>query len=284
MEKIIQGRKTTKNDIELIKELLQNNPDWNRTRLSRELCLKWNWRNQKGQLKDMACRSFLLKLQEQGHIKLPARRNRGGVPGKPVDVPHKKDPICGDLKSIAPVTVEIVSKSQLKLFNCLLASYHYLGYHSIGQNMKYIVFDKNGLVLSCLLFGSAAWKSAPRDKYIGWGQQARQANVNLITNNTRFLILPWVQVPHLASHILGQVSRRISKDWEQKYGHPVYLLETFVERDRFLGACYKAANWINVGKTKGRSRNDRYSKLQVPVKDIYLYPLAKNFREVLCYA
>jgi len=283
MDKIIQGRKTTENDIQLINKLLRDNADWNRTRLSRELCMQWDWRNPKGQLKDMACRSFLLKLEEHGFITLPAPKARRGVPGKPMDVPHCTDPIHGELKNIAPVTVEKVSSSQLKLFNCLLFRYHYLGYHSTGQNMKYIVFDKNGLPLSCLLFGSAAWKSAPRDEYIGWEQQKREANVNLLTNNTRFLVLPWVQVPHLASHILGQVSRRISRDWVEKYGHPVYLLETFVERGRFLGTCYKAANWLNVGKTKGRSRNDRYLNLQVPVKDIYLYPLAKNFREVLCH-
>jgi len=283
MDKIIQGRKTTENDIQLIKKLLRDNPDWNRTCLSRELCIQWDWRNPKGQLKDMACRSFLLKLEEHGYITLPAPKARRGVPGKPMDVPHCTFPIHGELKNIAPVTIEKVNSSQLNLFTCLLFRYHYLGYHSTGQNMKYIVFDKNGLPLSCLLFGSAAWKSAPRDEYIGWEQQKREANVNLLTNNTRFLVLPWVQVPNLASHILGQVSRRISRDWVEKYGHPVYLLETFVERGRFLGTCYKAANWLNVEKTKGRSRNDHYLTLQVPVKDIYLYPLFKNFRGVLCH-
>jgi len=147
--------------------------------------------------------------------------------------------------------------------------------------MKYMVFDKNGTPLACLLFGSAAWKCAPRDSYIGWNQRARETNINLVTNNTRFLILPWVKVPHLASHILGRVIRRISSDWVAKYGHPVYLLETFVEKERFSGICYRAANWVLVGQTTGRSRNDRYSTLKVPVKEIYLYPLTTRFREVL---
>ena len=149
--------------------------------------------------------------------------------------------------------------------------------------MKYLVFDKNDNPLACLLFGSAAWKCASRDEYIGWSSKVREANINLVTNNMRFLILPWVKVPHLASHILSQVARRITTDWEEKYGHPVYLLETFVEKERFRGTCYRAANWTRVGETTGRSRNDRYSTLKVPVKDIYLYPLRKRFREALCH-
>jgi hypothetical protein len=136
--------------------------------------------------------------------------------------------------------------------------------------------------LSCLLFGSAAWKCAVRDKFIGWDAGTREANVNMITNNTRFLILPWVEVPHLANHVLGKVARRIGGDWQEKYGHPVHLLETFVESDRFRGTCYRASNWIFVGKTIGRSRQDRYTTMKVPVKDIYLYPLSKRFRRTLC--
>jgi len=280
---VIQGRKTTEYDIQLVQKLLKSNPDWSRTRLSQELCRQWNWRNPKGQLKDMACRSFLLKLEQRGYITLPASRIRGGIPKNPVtDVPHRTDPIHGELKSIAPVTIEPVDNSHLKLFHCLLSRYHYLGFRgTVGQNMKYMVFDKLGNPLACLLFGSAAWKSAPRDRFIGWSHSAREANINLLTNNTRFLILPWVRVPHLASHILGQVTRRLNRDWVEKYGHPVYLLETFVEKERFSGTCYRAANWICVGQTKGRSRNDRDFKLKVPVKDIYLYPLVSNFREVL---
>jgi len=132
-----------------------------------------------------------------------------------------------------------------------------------------------------VLFGSAAWKTTSRDTFIGWDHTVREENVNRITNNTRFLILPWVKVPHLASHILGKISRRINKDWISKYGHPVYLLETFVDRSRFKGTCYKAANWICTGQTTGRTRNDRYRSIQAPIKDVYVYPLHKNFRQEL---
>jgi len=283
---VIQGRKTTNSDIELIQNLITDHPDWNRTRLSKELCRLWDWRNLIGQIKDMACRSFLLKLEQRGQITLPVRQRpgSGAFRKKITEVGHQNDPIICELKNIAPVTVKPVDHSNLKLFDYLLARYHYLGFRAtVGQNMKYMVFDKNGHPLSCLLFGSAAWKSAPRDDYIGWSRQAREVNLNLMTNNMRFLILPWVKVPHLASHILGQAIRRISLDWVEKYGHPVYLLETFVEKERFLGTCYRAANWVLVGQTTGRSRNDRYSTMKVAVKDLYLYPLIKWFREVLCY-
>ena len=147
--------------------------------------------------------------------------------------------------------------------------------------MKYMVFDREDRPLACLLFGSAAWKIAPRDEFIGWDVDTRKTNLNLITNNMRFLILPWVKVQHLASHILGKVARRISSDWIKRYSHPIYMLETFVEKERFRGTSYQAANWILCGQTKGRSRNDRYKTLRVPIKDIYLYPLVKRFRNAL---
>jgi len=150
-----------------------------------------------------------------------------------------------------------------------------------GKNMKYLVFDKENNPLSCFLFGSAAWKTLPRDEFIDWNGDRKRANLKFLTNNMRFLILPWVKVPHLASHILGKMARRISLDWIKKYNHPIYMLETFVEKERFRGTCYQAANWIYVGQTNGRSRNDRYKTLKVPIKDIYLYPLVKKFREIL---
>ncbi len=145
--------------------------------------------------------------------------------------------------------------------------------------MKYLVFDEKDNPVACLLFGSAAWKTLPRDNFIGWDEAMRKANLHLLTNNMRFLILPWVKVPHLASHILGKVARRISSDWIKRYHHPIYMLEAFVEKERFRGTFYQAANWIYVGESKGRSRNDRYKTLKVPIKDIYLYPLVKRFRE-----
>jgi hypothetical protein len=187
------------------------------------------------------------------------------------------------LSEAQPVKIEIVKPrtTQGKLFNSLLAHYHYLGYRgSVGEHLPYLIWDKSGDVLGCLLFGAAAWKIAPRDQFIGWNKEQRERNLQLIANNMRFLLLK--KIPHLASHLLGKIVRRISEDWQEKYGHPIVMLETFVEVGRFAGTCYRAANWTYVGETKGRSRNDRYSKLEVPVKRIYLYPLVKNFREVLC--
>ncbi len=285
MEKatVIQGRETTTSDIELVRKLITDNPDWNRTRLSKELCRLWNWRNQAGRLKDMACRSFLLKLEKQGHITLPKAHSPSGAAKKKIlFVEHNTTPVETTLKELLPVTVRPAEKDELDLYHFLLNRYHYLGYNlTVGQNIKYMAFDRTERPLSCLLFGSAAWKCADRDSFIGWSPQTREKNINLITNNMRFLILPWVKVPYLASHVLSQAARRINKDWLLKYGHSVYLLETFVEQERFPGTCYRAANWIYAGQTTGRSRNDRYSTLKVPLKAVYLYPLAKGFREVL---
>ena len=284
---VIQGRETTPEDIELVRYLIEANPSWHRTRLSKELCELWNWKAANGQIKDMAARSFLLKLEARGLITLPPRRQRyrnlrGARKSEIAVVLHSSDPITSNLKSLQPVRVEPVDSGNLDLFNCLISKYHYLSLHLVGKNMKYMAFDREERPLACLLFGSAAWMCAPRDEFIGWDAGTREANVNMITNNTRFLILPWVEVPHLASHVLGKAARRIRGDWQDKYGHPVHLLETFVERERFRGTCYRAANWTCAGQTKGRSRQDRYTTMKVPVKDVYLYPLSKWFREALC--
>jgi len=284
--KIIQGRKTSDKDIALVREMIRANPSWGRTRLSKELALLWNWRAINGQLKDIACRSFLLKLEKRGYLTLPRRKKSYRKTEKrpsPPYVPHKRIPIASDLDSLVPLEIEVLKdKDPMRLFKCLLSLYHYLGFGRIvGENMKYLILDQDARPLACLLFGSAALKTLPRDQFIGWDQDTRKANLHLITNNMRFLILPWVKVPHLASHILGKVTRRISSDWIKRYSHPIYMLETFVEKERFRGTCYRAANWVYVGESKGRSRNDRYSTLKVPIKDIYLYPLVKRFRELL---
>jgi hypothetical protein len=171
---------------------------------------------------------------------------------------------------------------RIPLFKFLLQRYHYLGHKvCVGENLKYLFRDRQGRILACMLFGSAAWKAKARDVFIGWDSVQRQRNLFLLTNNTRFLILPWVRVPHLASHLLALTRDRLSTDWMNKYGHPIHLLETFVERERFRGTCYRAAGWIHVGATTGRSRNDVHNTLRVPVKDIYLYPLGPDFREKL---
>lgn len=168
------------------------------------------------------------------------------------------------------------------MFSCLLDEHHYLGYKTtVGENLKYMVVDRGERIVACLLFGSAAWKTAPRDVFIGWSAASRQKNINLITNNTRFLILPWVRVPHLASHVLSLIQKRINNDWMEKYNHPVWALETFVDTTRFKGICYKAANWMCLGQTQGRGRQDRYHNIQASVKDVYFYPLSSNFREAL---
>ena len=161
--------------------------------------------------------------------------------------------------------------------------YHYLGHrNTVGENLRYLVRDRVGRPVACALFGSAAWKCAARDTFIGWERGARERNLQELTNNTRLLVLPWVEVPHLASHLLGSLGRRIRADWQAKYAHPVHALETFVDRSRFRGTCYRAANWVRLGATQGRSRNDRKHSIRASVKDVYLYPLIPDFRQQLC--
>lgn len=287
-EQVIQGRRLGPTDIRLVEHWLATEPNWNRTRLSRELCRRWNWRNEAGRLKDMACRTLLLKLERRGQIRLPPRqrpspnalRNR-----QRVEVPYDQAPITGALNALRPLRIEGLGERHpdLALFRLLLQRYHYLGLRNgVGENLKYLARDRHGRLLACLLFGSAAWKAKARDRFIGWDATGRPQRLTRLTNNTRFLILPWVQIPHLASHLLSQVARRLCADWRAKYGHPIELLETFVERDRFRGTCYRAAGWRHVGATSGRSRNDGDNTLRVPVKDIYLLPLTNDFRRRLC--
>jgi len=272
---------------EHIRKLIATNPQWRRTRLSVELCKLWGWQSPTGQYKDIACRSLLLKLERSGAIVLPPRRIEctfNAHSTHPV-VPHQKEPINDRLTELIPLRFTIIKQKTpaYELFNCLLSQYHYLGYRgSVGENLKYLVHDSQGRPLACLLFGSAAWKTALRDALIGWTSTQRENNLKFMTNNMRFLILPWVRVPHLASHILSRISRRISADWRQKYGHPLYLLETFIDRSLFRGVCYQAANWILAGQTKGRTRNDRNHNIHAPIKDVYLYPLHRDFRRRLC--
>lgn len=288
MEKttVIQGRKIAFQDIELIKKLIEDNPSWGRTRLSKKLCVLWNFRSANGSLKDMSCRNLLLKLQKQKLITLPAPKKKANNDKRNSSIPpvlHNSLPISARLKELSPIQIKPVEeRCELDLFKCFLSLYHYLGFSgTVGENLKYMAYEKSGRSLACLLFGSSAWACSPRDDFIGWDRKNRGKNLSLTTNNTRFLILPWVSVKYLASHVLSKVLKRIKDDWEAKYGHPVYLLETFVERDRFAGTCYKASNWTRVGETRGRSRNDIYNNMKVPVKDIYLYPLTKRFRKVL---
>ncbi len=278
----IQGQRFSP-DIGLIENLLEDNPAWGRSRLSVKLCELWDWRTPAGRLKDMACRRLLLKLERAGHIVLPPRQrsrpaNSSGNQSS-VWVSHRNEPIIGVLKDLAPLQISCVANGskQDQLFRCLLSHYHYLGlYHPVGESMKYFVHSHDGRPLACLLFSAAAWKCAARDTWIGWNASVRTQNLSYVTNNTRFLILPWIKVSHLASHILSRISRRILTDWMAKYAHPLYCLETFVDSSRYRGLCYQAANWHMVGQSSGRGRNDRYHRLNVPTKDTYLYPLVRD--------
>jgi hypothetical protein len=275
------------NHVQHIRALLSANPQWHRSHLSVELCKLWGWQSSTGQYKDMACRSLLLKLERAGAIVLPPRQGKRNYYSRPAypTVPHRQETISDHLTGLVPLQITVVSQDteDYKLFNCLLSQYHYLSYRgAVGENLKYLIRDVQDRPMACLLFGSAAWKTAPRDAFIGWNQKDRESNLRYLTNNMRFLILPWVRVPHLASHILSRIARRISADWHQKYAHPVYLLETFVDRSLFRGVCYQSANWILTGQTKGRTRNDRNHNIQATVKDVYIYPLVKDFRRRLC--
>ena len=281
--RIIQGRAIDDDDIRLIDELIATHPNWHRTRLSQALCERWNWVAANGQPKDMAARALLRKLDAEGLITLPApvRSANNAFRHRTMSkVTIDERPISAPLCELMPLRFEVAHPGeQRQLFGALVQRAHYLGYRGpVGENLHYLAYDRDGRVLACLLFGAAAWKMAARERFIGWEPARRERALHLVANNMRFLVLPWVRVAHLASHILGRIARQISTDWQAKYGHPVVLLETTVERARFAGTCYRAANWLCVGETTGRSRNDRHKRLNVPVKSVWLYALCPTFR------
>jgi len=287
-EALIQARDLSAPDLARIRTLLREHPSWHRTRLSRELCELWGWRNEAGRLKDMACRALLLKLEARGLIKLPARKGasvNGARNRFPAEFPHEVSPLNAELDALRPLRVEPLASggSQSGLFQWLLQRHHYLGHRNcVGENLKYLVCARQGRPLACLLFGAAAWRCEPRDAFIGWSDGQRQRQLRLLCNNSRFLILPWLRVGQLASHLLSLITGRLSADWQAKYGHPIHLVETFVERERFAGTCYQAAGWMGVGATTGRGRNSTGWAPQGPVKQIYLQALSGNFRQRLC--
>lgn len=269
---LVQGRVIGEPELESIGLLLARNPEWSRWRLSRELCQLWDWRAPDGQLKDMAARALLGKLEARGWLRLPARR--WAPPNRMrhkrlLAVDHATAPIHTPLGELGPLQVQEVSQSppERRLFDWLLHRYHYLGHVSaVGLNLQYLIYDRTQRPLGCLLFGSAAWQCAVRDRFLGWTSAARPAHLQEITNNTRFLLLPWVQVPQLASQILGLVGERLRQDWRRKYARRLRLVETFVDTSRFTGVCYRAANWIYLGQTTGRTRQDRWKQLHAPPK------------------
>jgi len=296
---IIQGRFIGEAELGQVRALLCEHADWSRRRLSIELAELWDWRSASGQLKDMAARSLLLKLEGRGWIELPPRRQAPPNPMRRKSATPSEEEeedlfarlsepeIRGRLSQLVPLRIEEISTEKQvgkqAEFARLLARYHYLGHRgTVGENLQYLVSDARGQVLACVLFGSAAWQCKARDSEIGWDAASRARGLAHVTNNTRFLILPWVGVPHLASHVLGRIARRVSADWQTKYNHPIHLLETFVDTSRFAGTCYRAANWRMVGRTTGRTRQNKTQVAQAAPKTVWLYPLCKNFRELLC--
>ncbi len=263
-------------------------PQGSRYQLSRYLCARWDWRNGVGQFKDMAARSLLLKLEQRGWVRLPPRRMAS--PNRHRWGPLRTQswdprPVEGSLEQLQPLALREVSQDPAARaeLRCALAHFHYLGYRPpVGENLQYELRDSTGRLLAALVFGAAAWQCAARDQWIGWNAAQRQQGLAFLANNGRFLLLPWVRVRHLASWLLGQVTGRIAPDWQRKYGHPIWLLETFVERGRFAATSYRAAHWLCVGATTGRSRQDRHHRLQGVVKDVYVCPLAAHFRQPLC--
>ena len=290
-QQIVQGRPICEVEIALIQQLCQEHPQWSRTELSRHLAEHWNWRNGTGQLKDMAARTLLLKLQRRGLVELPPSRkpnNNGKRRAQPPtegegELAFRCDDITGPLSALGPLHVELVSSSaQRAQVRGSLARHHYLGFGgAVGQNLQYLIYDRSARLVAVSVFGSGAWKCAPRDQFIGWNPSQRRERLHLVTNQQRFLILPWVKVPHLGSHLLGLMEKRLSRDWQSRYGHPVVLMESFVEQERFKGTIYKAANWICVGQTTGRSRNDSGRTLAVPVKSVWVRALCADFRAAL---
>lgn len=288
----VQGRVLSQAQLDSIRQLREAHPEWSRQELSVYLAQQWQWRNQAGQLKDMATRTLLLKLQARGLIQLPPPRRPGGNRRQQASVATdlqaqlpfvEPAPIEGALKSLRPVGLLLVqSPAQRRRVRWLLQQYHYRGFSgAVGETLQYLAHDAQGRELAVMVFGAAAWKVADRDRFIGWSMRQRLAHLQLIANQQRFLVLPWVRVPHLASHLLALATRRLSADWQQRYGHPLWLVESFVEVQRFAGTAYRAAGWLEVGQTTGRTRQDPQHTLQQPIKAVWVRPLHPRFREHL---
>lgn len=279
----VRKRTITEADLESIQIIVNDHWDKGRTPISQILCQKWNWVQPNGQLKDMACREVLLTLNRKGLLKLPPRKNSAYNEKRNRFIPIveiDQTPIKSKLANLEPVELRLVRNTKLEpLYNSLVQEHHYLGFRQIvGNHLKYIAFIGDRPV-ACLGWGSAAWSVKSRDAFIGWDKKTKENNLHFVANNTRFLILPWVVVKFLASKILALNAKRISDDWLKVYNQPLYLLETFVERNRFQGTCYKAANWICVGQTKGTAKRGHDHLLHGNIKDVYLYPLRKGFRK-----
>ncbi len=283
-----RGRQINAGDVASIRQIIARNPGASRRKLSVLVCQAWDWRQANGAWRDMVCRGLMLALHRAGHIELPAKKCSPPNPlaqhARPAcDQTTESSRLDGRLSALMPLSIRQVRRTEEEgRFNGLLNQHHYLGYsRPVGEHLKYLVYAGERPV-ACLVWSSAPWHMGPRDRFIGWTPAVRRRNLHLLAYNTRFLILPWVQVRHLASHILGQMARRLSADWEALYAHPIYYLETFVDRERFAGTCYRAANWRCLGQTTGRGIKDKVHKVTLSIKDVLGYPLRRDFRRRLC--
>lgn len=277
------GRNFTNKELDQIRSLIKENPQFHRAKLSREVCQMLRWLKPDGKLKDMSCRVAMLRMQKDGLIELPEPLRTKAVIRKIEFTPatDPQDSILCPVNQLPHLWLQMVNKTNSSLWNEYIERYHYLGYAPLpGAQLRYFI-TANGQILALTGFGAAAWQTSPRDKFIGWDHEQRKRNLHLIVNNARFLILPWVQSKNLASKILALNARQLPYDWQEKYSIRLVLMESFVEKNRFAGTCYQAANWCNVGQTKGRGKLGPPGKISVPIKDVWLYPLNKNFRTLL---
>ena len=282
-----RGRTVSATEIEYIRQLIAAHPALSRRPLSAKLCEAWNWVQPNGRPRDMVARSLMLELHRAGHIQLPAQRfcppNNAACHRAPVcQLSPEAPPLECSLAELGHLEIRQVRRTpQEKLFGSLMQGHHYLAYtQPVGEHLKYLVWAQ-GQPIACLAWSSAPRHLGPRDRFVGWSAPQRRANIHLLAYNTRFLILPWVRVPRLASHLLARVARRITADWQELYAHPVYLLETFIDPERFRGTCYRAANWIYLGLSAGLGKD---AKSRVPNrsrKQLWVYPLQPNFRRQL---
>lgn len=281
-----RGREITAADILYIRQWIASHPGESRRTLSKQLCETWGWRQANGNLCDMVCRGMLLMLERAGQIALPpvsyVRHNPLAHRARPAPVRVDTAPLVERLRNLQPLEFQSVRRTpQEPLFNGLMEEHHYLGYEQpVGEHLKYVVWAQ-GRPVACLAWSSAPRHIGSRDRYIGWSGKARRRNIRFLAYNTRFLILPWVRVEHLASHILSCMAARISADWEQIYGHPIYFLETFVDPERFRGTCYRAANWVLLGGTTGRGKDDQTGRPNRSIKQVLGYSLHRHFRQLL---
>lgn len=281
-----RGREISTEEIVFIQQFIAEHTGASRRALSAKLCEAWGWKQANGAPRDMVCRGLLLMLHRAGQIELPRVRFTPHNPlarrRRPTPVPIDTSLLSGPLNLLRPVEFQQVRRSgDEPLFNSLIEQHHYLGYEQpVGEHLKYLVWAQ-GRPVACLAWSSAPRHLGSRDRFIGWSAEARRRNIRFLAYNTRFLILPWVHVEHLASHILGRMANRLSEDWERIYGHPIYFVETFIDPERYRGTCYRAANWVLMGRTTGRGKDDQTKRPNRSIKEVWGYPLRQRFRELL---